>query len=491
MLGRDDEYVAVLERAHTGYLEAGDVPRAVRLAFWIGENTMFRGDMPRAMGWFGRAQRLLEERNQDCVERGFMLIPLWLEQMHRGDYKTGYATAIEASEIGERFGDADLVWLARHQQARALLTMGEVAAGLRLVDEALIVAERGDLSPIVTGIVYCNTIIFCHASFELRHVQTWTQAFTEWCDRQPEMVAHNGLCLVHRAEVTQLRGGWSEAMEQARTAAERFKQGIVNQRALGKAWYRQGEIHRLRGAFAEAENAYQQASSFGDDPQPGLALLRLAQGKSDAAAAAIRRAVSERTQPLERVALLPAYVEIAIHVGELDRASAACKDLEEIADLQATEVLRALSAQERGRLLLAQDDPEGALESLRRASALWHDLQATYEVARVKVLIAQACLALGDDDTARLELQAARSTFERLEATPDLARIKSRTSHALTDRELEVLRLVAAGKSNREIAKLLVISEHTVARHVQNIFVKLGVASRTAASAFAYERDLV
>jgi len=490
MLGRDDEYVEVLERAHNACLESGDVVRAVRLAFWIGHNGMFRGQTARASGWFGRGQRLLEGSELDCVERGYMLIPVWLEQMGRGDYKAGYATAGEAEEIAERFGDADLIWLARDDQARALVNLGEVAKGLRLVAEALIVAARGELSPIVTGIVYCNTIAFCRDAFELRHVQEWTQALTTWCDRQPEMVAHNGLCLVHRAEITQLRGGWVEAMKQAQEAAQRFTQGALNQIARGQALYRQGEIYRLRGELAKAENAYKEASGYGFDPQPGMALLRLTQGKNDVAGAAIRRAVAERTKPFERAAILPAYVEIAIEMGELERATAACSDLEEIADVHATEVLLAMSAQERGRLALAQGDPKGALESLRRASAIWLGLQAPYELARVKTLIARACRELGDDDSAALELEAARDTFERLDAEPDIARLGSKASHGLTDREIEVLRLVAAGKSNREIAKTLVISEHTVARHVQNIFAKTSVTSRSAAGAFAFEKGL-
>jgi len=420
---------------------------------------------------------------------------VWLEQMGREDYKAGYATAVEAAEIADRFGDADLMWLARDEQGRALIGQGDVETGLRLCDEVLVVVARGELSPIVTGILYCNTIIFCRDAFELRHAQEWTRALTEWCDRQPQMVAHNGLCLVHRAEITQLRGGWQEAMEQARDAADRFTNGALNRIAVGKALYQQGEIHRLRGEFAEAESAYREASRSGSDPQPGLALLRLAQGNGEVAAAAIRRAVAERTKPLERVALLPAYIEIMIDVGERERAAAACDELAEIADLQKGGVLDAMAAQQRGNLLLTEGDPGAALEPLRVASRLWLDLQAPYEIARLRVLIGLACRALGDEDTAALELEAARDAFEQLEAKPDHARVEPLLSgvpatHGLTDRELEVLRLVAAGKSNREIGAALFISEHTVARHVQNIFMKLGVTSRTAAGAFAYEHKL-
>jgi DNA-binding NarL/FixJ family response regulator len=489
MLGHDDEYVEALERAHNAYVSSGDTARAARLTWWIGHNALFRGQVARAGGWFSRGQRLVEEIGTDCVERGYMLIPLWLNQMGRGDHKAGYATAVEVETIATRFGDADLLWLARDDQGRALVNLGEVAKGLRLVDEALIVAASGELSPIVTGIVYCNTIAYCRDAFELRHVQEWTQALTVWCERQPEMIAHNGLCFVHRAEMTQLRGNWAEAMDQAREAAERFTQGALNQIAHGQALYRQGEIYRLRGEFSKAENAFKEASGLGYDPQPGMALLRLAQGKKEAAAAAIRRAVAERTQPLERVAVLPAYVEITVAAGELDRASAACNDLDEITQVQSTEALRAIAANERGRLSLAQGDPGKALEWLRRAVGLWHSLQAPYEVARAKVLIADACRELGDDDSAALELEAARDAFERLDAKPDLARLGAST-HRLTQRELEVLRLVATGKSNRQIATSLTISEHTVARHVQNIFAKTGVTSRTEAGAFAHEHDL-
>lgn len=499
MLGHDDDYVSALERAHHAHLNAGDTPRAVRCAIWIGHSLLFRGEMARMGGWFARGQRLLDEDGRDCVERGYLLIPVWLEQLGSGDYQAGYATAGQAVEIGERFGDADLVWLARDDQARALLHQGRIDDGLRLVNEALIVAAAGELSPIVTGIVYCNTIAFCRDVYELRQVREWTDALTAWCERQPEMVAHNGLCLVHRAEMRLLQGSWGAALEEARRSAERFTQGVLNKMACGKAFYCQGEVHRLRGQLDAAEDAYREASRWGFEPQPGLALLRLAQGSSDAAAATIRRAIGETTEPLARAALLPGFVEIMLAAGDIDKARDACRELERISGSQRNEVLVALWAQARGAVALAEGDASDALIALRQAIAGWSALDATYEEARVRTLVGLACEKLGDDDTAMLELDAARAVFAELGAEPDQARIEAHMGqaatvgapHGLTARELDVLRQVAAGKTNREIAADLVISEHTVARHIQNIFHKLGVSSRTAAGAFAYSHDLL
>jgi DNA-binding CsgD family transcriptional regulator len=309
-------------------------------------------------------------------------------------------------------------------------------------------------------------------------------------------VAFTGRCLVHRAEIMQLDGAWSDALEEARRAGLRFAETMNP--AAGLAHYRQGELLRLQGDFEAAEEAYREASRSGWEPQPGLAQLRLAQGRTNVAAAAIRRAVGEVSEPLKRVGLLAAYVEIVLAAGDPEDARGACRELGEIAESYESGMLAAMVEQARGAVDLAEGDARSALVSLRHAWQLWYDLEAPYEAARARLLVGLACRALGDDDTAAMELEAARGVFARLGAAPDLGRIDALTrpavsggAHGLTARELEVLRLVAAGKSNREIAAALVISEHTVARHVQNIFAKLRVSSRTAAGAFAFEHDLV
>jgi DNA-binding CsgD family transcriptional regulator len=498
MLGRDDDYVSGLERAHHAYLKSGEPLRAVRCAWWIGHNFMFRGETGPARGWFARAQRLLERERRDCVERGYVLIAALLEHVFGGDHAATHATATEIAEIGERFGDQDLVAIGLMEQGHALVRQGRTEKGLRLVDETMVAVTTGELSPIVAGIVYCNTIAFCHGVYDMRRAREWTAALTRWCDQQPDMVAHNGLCLVHRAQLMTLGGAWQDALEELRRLGERFTDGVLNRRALGDAAYQQGEVHRLQGDFDAAEATYRKASRFGREPQPGLALLRLTEGNGEAAAAAIRRAVGEIAQPLKRAALLPAYVEIMLAVGDVEAARSACRELDEIAERQGTDLLDAMAAQARGEVALAEGEAHAALVALRRACRAWQELDAPHEAARGRVLLGLTCRSLGDEDTAEFELEAARGVFAGLGATPALTWLDSLTGqavqaddHGLTARELEVLRLVAAGKTNREIASALVISERTVARHLQNIYAKLRVSSRTAASAFAFEHELV
>ena len=494
MLGRDNEYLGGLERAHHAYLEAGQTLPAVRCAFWVGINHALRGEMGPAGGWLGRAHGLAGE--EDSVERGYLLIPLVFQHEAAGDFLAAASVAADAAALARRFDHAEGYALSVQTQGSMLIKAGRVKEGLALLDEAMVTIAGGKVPPLATGIVYCGVILACQEVYEVRRAQEWTAVLTRWCEQQPDLVAFTGRCLVHRAEIMQLHGAWNDALEEAQRAGERLARSF-NRGAAAQAFYRQGEVHRLRGEFAEAESAYREASRFGWEPQPGMALLRLAQGRRSAAAATIRRAVGEAAQPLRRANLLPAYVEIMLATGDVEEARTGCRELEDIAGHYQSAMLAALVAQARGGSELAAGDPRSALVSLRQAVETWQELEAPYDAARARVLVSEACRALGDDDTAALELEAARGAFAELEAAPDLARLDSSTRLAageaggLTARQVEVLRLLSAGKSNREIAAALVISEHTVARHVQNIHAKLGVSSRTAASAFAFAHDLV
>lgn len=497
LTGRDEHYLDALERAYRCYKRSGVRLRAVRCAFWIGMRLLLRGERGRATGWFARAGRLLDGDDAECPERGYLLVPITEEHLGEGRCRAGYSTAFSAAEIGARFGDEDLLTIALHQQGKALLQEGRIARGLALLDEAMVAVVAGNLSPIVTGLVYCSVIDACRSVYALERVREWTAALSQWCDLQTQMVAFSGTCLVHRAEIMHLTGAWSESLAAARLACERCT-AVANRRAAGAGFYQEGEVYRVRGEFARAEESYRNASRLSVEPQPGLALLRLAQGRTQAAAAAMRRVVAVTGDVFERTALLPAHVEIMLAAGDAAAAETACRELEDIAATFAADALSALAAQARGAVELREGKPGVALGALRRAGELWQRVDAPHPAARTRVLAGLACRALGDDDGAQLELDAARTTFERLEATPDLASLDSiggrnreQSDRGLTRRELEVLRLLATGKTNREIATELFVSERTVDRHVSNILGKLSVPSRSAATAYAYRHRLV
>jgi DNA-binding CsgD family transcriptional regulator len=496
LAGQDEEYLKSLERAFNSHCETGQRTRAARCAFWLGFRLLMRGEMGRATGWFSRAQRLLDRDPRACAERGYLLTPVIEQRLESGDYEAAYAAAAEAAAIGERCGDLDLIACARHQQGRARLQQAQVQAGLALLDETMVMVTAGELSPLVTGLMYCSVISACQQVYALDRTREWTVALTRWCQGQPDMLAFAGVCQVHRAEIMQLQGTWPEAIEEARRACAR-SQG-VNRQAAAAALYQEAEVHRLKGEFAAAEEAYRAASQLGLEPQPGLALLRLVQGRVDAAVSAIRRVVHTTVNRLKRLGLLPAYIEIMLAAGDVEDACNACRELEDIARSFDTGVPDAIAAQARGAVELAAGDARVALGSLRRAFEVWQRIQAPYAAARVRVLIGLACRALGDEDGADLEFDAARSTFERLGATPDLARIDlltkdvaSNNMHRLTPREVQVLRLVSAGKTNAAIAAELSLSARTIERHLSNIFTKLDLSTRTAATAWAYEHGLI
>jgi DNA-binding CsgD family transcriptional regulator len=496
LLGRDAEAFAAWTRAYHAFLARDEPERAARCGFWLTHNLLLAGDEAQSSGWLARTQRLLADRQLDCVEHGYLLVVPSLHALGRGDAAGSGAINDRIIEIANRFDDSDLLALGLLGRGKALVALGESNQGVTLLDEAMVAVTVNEVSPIVNGIVYCAAILTCRKVFDLRRCQEWTEALNDWCVSHPDLVPFRGQCLVHRSEIMQLRGSWPEAVEEAQRACARLSD--PPQPAAGLAYYQYAELHRLRGDLARAEQMYREASQRGWEPQPGLSQLRLAQGRLDAAVAAIRRATEEAADHLTRSKLLGPYVEIMLAIDDLASARAAADDLREIARRVEAPLLNAVSAHATGSVLLAEGDPRAALVQLRSASKTLRELDAPYETARVGVDIGLACRRLGDEDGAQLELEAARSVFEQLGAGPDVERVTgllpnaiAATGGGLTAREIEVLSLIAAGKSNRDIAAALVISERTVARHVSNIFSKLGVTSRAAATSFALRRELI
>ena len=494
LMGREDESETFWERAHHAFLQRGDREGAARSACWLAVGLQLRGAMAPASGWFARAQRILDDGQIECVVRGFLLIPTAIQRIVQGDPAAGDALFSQAAEIARRYGDRDLACKASQGRGRALIRLGRVREGVALLDEAMVAVIAGEVSPMLAGDAYCTVLEGCQEIFDLRRAYEWTTSLTRWCATQPDLVRYRGECLLYRSEVMQLRGRWQDAAQDAQDACEL----LTSRPAAGAAFYRLGEIHRLRGEFAKAEAAYTRANERGRKPQPGLSLLRLTQGHVEAATAAIRNVLLDTRAQASRARILAAAVDILLTAGDLEQARAAAAELSEIARALDAPLLSATSAHAAGAVLLAEGDVAGASESLRQALEVWRDLEMPYEEANTCVLLAAICEQRGDQDGRRLELEAARRRFKQLDAAPWLARIaeqSERASHprigSLSEREAQVLRLIAAGKTNRAIADELFISEKTVARHVSNIFDKLGVSSRTGATAWAFQHNLI
>ncbi len=494
LLGKDAEADRLYERGHQELVARGDPRQAARMAFWLGMSLMDRGETARGSGWLSRVRRLLEDGG-DCAEQGLVLVPLAIQALFGGDVAGAKDLFAQVATIGDQHREPDLIAFGRLGLGQATIMLGEIPKGIALLDEAMVAVTAGEVSPILSGLIYCAVIDTCQEVFDLRRAREWTTALTVWCEAQPDMVPFTGQCLVHRAEIMQLHGEWLDAADAAQRARDRFLQS--REAAVGAALYRLGELHRLRGDASAAEAAYREASQWGHEPQPGLALLRLAQGQVDAAVAAIHRAIDEAALPGTRPKLLPAFVEILLAAQDVDAARRAADELTQIAETMGAPFLRAAAAYAGGSVSLASGEARSALPALRRAWTTWHELGVPYEAARTRVLIGLSCRALGDEDTARMEFDAAGWTFRQLGATPAVAhaealgRGSTKPQGGLTAREVEVLRLLASGRTNRAIAAELFLSEKTVARHVSNIFTKLGLSTRAAATAYAYENGLV
>jgi DNA-binding NarL/FixJ family response regulator len=495
LVGDDPRSETSWARAHQLRLDAGEAERAAWCAFWITFGLFHRGAAAPAAGWMARGARLMDDGQLDTALRGYWLMPQGIRQVG-ADPAAAYATFTEAAQIGERFRDQNLVALATHGRGRALLRQGRVADGLALLDEAMAAVVADVVVPALAGDIYCSVLEACAEIFDVRRGREWTMSMTQWCGTQPELVRYRGECLIYRAQFQQAEGAWSGAFDDAQRACDRLQS--PPHPALGMAWYRLGDIHRLRGEFAKADHAYRQATQAGRRPQPGWSLMRLAQGDAQAALGALQTAIAETRRPHQRAQLLPAIVEVGLAVPDLEAARSAVTDLEAVAAALGAAVLSAAASRARGALWLAEGDASSALRVLREACAAWRNLAMPYEEAETHVLIGLSAGALGDTDTRDLEFDAARQQFKRLGADAALARLAAlahprptRAANGLSEREVQVLQLVASGQTNRAIADTLFISEKTVARHVSNIFNKLGVSSRSAATAYAFQHRLV
>ena len=492
-LGMLDESLNARQRAYSGFAAAGDEASAGWAAGRLCVDHFLREENAVGAGWLARSQRHAKAM-PDCVELGWVALLEATVARFGGDLGEAVTLVERATAYGQRFGSPDLLMMAIHTHGMILIAMGRVSEGVAMLDEAMTSVIAGELSNYFTGAVYCNVIEACLSIADVRRAAEWSVAAQAWADAMPPASPFPGVCRINRATIATLRGEWPQAEAEAVRAAEDLSFS-ASLHAL--ALYEMGDVRRRLGDLAGAEEAFEHAHALGMDPQPGLALLRLAQGKVDAAVAALRVAATGGARtPLAGSRLLWALADASLAAGDLETARTAADDLGEVAAEIDAPLLAASASTVDGSVRLAEGDVPAALGSLRRACAIWQDLKLPYEVARARMLYGLALRGAGDEDDARLELRAALSAFERLGAVADAVRTSDLLAPAttlprgLTPREAEVLRLVAAGKTNRDIAVELVISEHTVARHLQNMFVKLDVSSRSAATAFAYEHGL-
>lgn len=496
--GADDVTEALWIRAHNECLRNENLPRAARCLFWLVLDLFNRGEWARGNGWLARGLHLLEPTN-DCAALGLLFALASRNHLRQGDEDAAAQAAIHAVALANQFSDPELNVFGRLALALVHTRRGRFTEAASLFDEIMVGVTVDNVSPVAVGVVYCAVIDACRAVFDLGRAREWTTALDRWCSTQPHMISFQGKCLVHRTEILRHSGAWSEALAEAQTACA-WSDGHSNsfRYPAGAAFYELAEIHRLRGNVKEAAEAYRRASEFGQTPEPGFTLLQFAHGQRDLAAASIRRLMSEGQGSVPRPEVLRAAVEILTSTDDLVTARAAMEELSRISEQFHAPAVRALAAHAIGAVCLAEGDLPAALSSLREAWTLWQELEIPYEAARVRVLLGQVCQQLGDPVAAEFQFDGACRFFRRVSAEPDLARVEmlrksTRTTgvHLLTARELQVIELIATGRTNREIARQLTISERTVDRHVSNILLKLNLPSRSAATAYAYEHDLI
>jgi DNA-binding NarL/FixJ family response regulator len=492
---RLDESIGVRQQAYARYLAAGEQRGAAYAAWLLSLDYGIRDEPSAASGWLKRAQRHVTA-HPECIERGFVALTESELARTRGDLELARTRAQLAVELGERCGSIDLHAMGIQTLGRVLIACGEAREGEALLDEAMTLVVGQRLSPLFTGFIYCNVLATCVERADFVRAGEWAEAAMAWCDSVSSLTPYHGICRMHRVEITALHGDWQQAESEALRTTEEM-QGL-EQHVVAEALYVIGEVQLNRGDLTAAENWFVRAHKLGRDPQPGLAAVRLAQGNLDAAAAGLRLSLASTAEPAVQVArLLATQVDVAIALKDLRAAREAVEALESVASRTATALLEATAAAAQASLHLAEGKVEQTLVQARRAWWLWESLKAPYFAAKTRMLIGLASERGGDGERAQTEFEAAQAAFERLGASLDARAAAERARGAkehpqgLSRREFEVLRLVSTGRTNREIAAEMGISEHTVSRHLENLFRKLAVSSRAEATAFAFQHGLV
>jgi class 3 adenylate cyclase len=426
--------IAAQERAYAGHTAAGDHPRAARTALQLATEYNQRLESAVASGWVSRAQRLLEG-TPEAHAHGLLERARRNAALHRGDLEEALDHANRVFEIGTRLADRDLIGLGMEDKGTVLIQLGRVEEGMALLEEAMVAAIGDELSPRAAAIVYCNATIACEDVADYRRAADFSQAAKRWCERQ-QISGFPGMCRVRRAEITRLSGAWEEAESEARQACDELRDFALAY--AGEGFYQIGEIRLRMGDFGAADSAFAEAHELGRDPQPGLAMLRLNQGQTDAARSLLRGALEDPvTTPLERARLLPALVEAAAAAGDVEQAREAADEMSRLAETYGTHALRAAAAGAVGQAALLEGAFDAAAESFRQARRIWQEINAPYETARARAWLGRTLIASGRNEAAALELRSAIATFARLAAEPDL-----KMAHA----ELERIEGASAGE---------------------------------------------
>ena len=495
LLGRLDDAVDRYRRAFEARTASDDPAGAALCAFRLSMVLRSASDHSAASAWLSRGERLVTSLPEGGIEAGYLTFSRMFNHLGQGDFVGALACAELATEAGRRHGDPGLVAVGLCAQGRMTIYGGHIPDGISLLDESMLEAASRTLEPVLLGNVYCTAIEGCQEVSDFRRVEEWTQQLQRWCAEQPGLVTFTGQCALHRGQVMRARGAWDAAADELTAAIERYRLAGAFP-AIGQAACELGDLLRVRGDLAGAEAAYQTSAEHGFDPQPGSALLWLVRGSHAAALGAVRRLLAETRTAVARSRILAAAVEVLLAVDDTHAARECASELDEHAAAFGSDVLAANAALAWGHVELASDDPAGALPYLRKAHQALVRLDMPYEAALAQSAIGRALQTLGDTESGRHALASARQAFVAIGARPDIealdrAMVPASRPAGLTDREVEVLRLVAAGRSNAQIAAELVLSDRTVARHLSNIFAKLDVGSRTAAAAYAFEHDLV